>query len=146
MEIIRKLEPSDVPAIAQMAEMCFSMPWKEKDFEGLIEDPNSLYLVAEEDGVLTGGCGVTNILGEGDINNVMVHPEHRGCGIAKRLLKETLLQGKDLGIEEYTLEVRVGNASAIHIYEQAGFVSEGIRPRFYERPVEDAMIMWIRKA
>ena len=50
-----------------------------------------------------------------------------------------------MGIENFTLEVRVSNASAIHVYEKLGFVSEGIRPRFYEKPVEDAMIMWKRK-
>ena len=39
---------------------------------------------------------------------------------------------------------RVSNRSAIHVYEKFGFVSEGSRPRFYEKPVEDANIMWKR--
>ena len=48
------------------------------------------------------------------------------------------------GITAYTLEVRVSNAPAIRLYEKFGFVSEGIRPGFYEKPTEDAMIMWRR--
>ena len=51
--------------------------------------------------------------------------------------------GRD-GVKAFTLEVRVSNKAAIHMYEKVGFVSEGIRPGFYEKPVEDAMIMWKR--
>ena len=52
--------------------------------------------------------------------------------------------GRQKGVTEFTLEVRVGNEYAIKLYEKAGFVSEGIRPGFYEDPKEDANIMWIR--
>ena len=51
--------------------------------------------------------------------------------------------GRD-GVKAFTLEVRVSNEAAIHMYEKVGFVSEGIRPGFYEKPAEDAMIMWKR--
>ena len=47
-------------------------------------------------------------------------------------------------MKEFTLEVRVSNQRAIRLYESLGFVQEGIRKRFYERPVEDALIMWKR--
>lgn len=142
---IRRLTLADVEAVSIIEAKSFSMPWSAKDFAKLTEDPNSLYLVAEKDGEIVGCCGVTNICGDGDINNVVVAQEYRGQGIASAMLKEMLLQGEAFGIENFTLEVRVSNAPAIHVYEKLGFVSEGIRPRFYERPVEDAMIMWKRK-
>ena len=85
------------------------------------------------------------ICGEGDIDNVAVLPEFRNRGIASALIEGLLQAGRDKGVEEFTLEVRVGNAPAIRVYEKAGFVSEGIRPGFYEDPKEDANIMWIRK-
>ena len=50
--------------------------------------------------------------------------------------------GKARGILRYTLEVRVSNASAIHLYEKLGFRAVGIRKNFYDNPKEDAMIMW----
>ena len=53
--------------------------------------------------------------------------------------------GEACGIKEYTLEVRVSNAGAIHVYEAHGFVGEGIRPGFYRMPTEDALIMWKRE-
>jgi ribosomal protein S18 acetylase RimI-like enzyme len=60
-------------------------------------------------------------------------------------MKELIKVGKSRGIEAFTLEVRVSNAPAVHIYEKLGFVSEGIRPNFYEKPREDAYIMWKRQ-
>ena len=44
----------------------------------------------------------------------------------------------------FTLEVRAGNRPAIALYEKYGFHTEGIRAGFYEKPVEDALIMWRR--
>ena len=60
------------------------------------------------------------------------------------MLEALIKAGENCGIKEFTLEVRVSNEAAIRVYEKLGFVSEGIRPKFYEDPVEDAMIMWKR--
>ncbi len=134
-----------VEAVSEIARSVFTLPWSAKDFELLLEDKNTLYLVALQEEKVVGCCGVMNILGEGDINNVMVAEAYRRQGIAYAMLKELLKRGEQMGIVDFTLEVRVSNAPAIHVYEKLGFVSEGIRPRFYEKPVEDAMIMWKRK-
>ncbi len=142
---IHEMRSEDVEAVSVLEAKAFSMPWSAKAFAQLIEDSKSLYLVAELDGEIVGCCGVTNICGDGDINNVVVAGKQQGRGIAQALLQELLKRGEERGIENFTLEVRVSNAPAIHIYEKLGFVSEGIRPRFYEKPVEDAMIMWKRK-
>ena len=64
---------------------------------------------------------------------------------AEAMLRELIARGEAAGVEAFTLEVRVSNAAAIHIYEKEGFRSVGIRPGFYEKPREDAMIMWRRK-
>ena len=61
------------------------------------------------------------------------------------LLQALIAHGEARRIAAFTLEVRVSNAAAIHMYEKFGFLSEGIRPGFYERPREDAVIMWRRQ-
>ena len=142
---IHKMRSQDVEAVSIIEAKSFSMPWSAKAFAELVEDEKSLYLVAESDGEIIGCCGVTNICGDGDVNNVVVAEEHRGKGVAFLMMQELIARGEKMGIENFTLEVRVSNAPAIHVYEKLGFVSEGIRPRFYEKPVEDAMIMWKRK-
>ena len=60
------------------------------------------------------------------------------------MMSELLERGRLTGITEFTLEVRVSNVAAIHLYENLGFRSEGIRKNFYVRPREDANIMWKR--
>lgn len=142
--IIRKLQDSDIEPLSKIEAESFSMPWSPQDFRDLLSKEYCFYLVAVLENEVVGCAGLTNICNEGNIDNVVVAEKYRGLGIAQELIRELLTQGEEMGIEAFTLEVRVSNASAIHVYEKAGFVSEGIRPRFYEKPVEDAMIMWRR--
>lgn len=142
--IIRKLKEDDIESLSRIEAASFSMPWSPKDFADLLKRDYCTYLVAELDGEVVGSCGMTNICNEGNIDNVVVAEEFRGQGIAQKLLRELIAVGESEGVEAFTLEVRVGNAAAIHVYEKMGFVSEGIRPGFYEKPTEDAMIMWRR--
>ena len=142
--IIRKLRDEDIEALSRIEAASFSMPWSPEDFADLLSRPYCTYLVAEVDGEVVGSCGMTNICREGNIDNVVVAENFRGQGIAQKLMRELIALGEGMGVEAYTLEVRVSNAPAIHVYEKMGFVSEGIRPRFYEKPTEDALIMWRR--
>ncbi len=142
---IRELQDGDIAALAEIESKAFSMPWSKSDFENLLNHDYCFYLVALADGRIAGCCGYTESFGEADIDNVVVAEEYRGRGIAQQLLGELIRRGEEDGVHAFTLEVRVSNAPAIHIYEKLGFVAEGIRPRFYEKPTEDALIMWRRK-
>lgn len=140
----RQMTPEDVPVISKLEEEAFSMPWSPEDFRQMIEKEDARYYVAEEDGELLGGCGVLLIVGEGNITNVVIKPEVRNRGIGTELLQYLIEEGYREGLNAFTLEVRVSNQAAIHVYEKVGFVSEGVRPHFYEKPTEDALIMWKR--
>ena len=140
----REMTEGDVTFISRLEEETFSMPWSAASFLQMIEKEDARYYVAEEDGKLLGGCGLLLIAGEGTITNVVVAPEARRRGVATGMLSHLLAAGDREGLTAYTLEVRVSNQAAIALYEKLGFVSEGIRPNFYEKPTEDAMIMWKR--
>ena len=142
--IIRKLQETDIEPLSVIEAASFSMPWSAKDFADLLKHDYCVYLAAECAGEVAGCCGMTNICREGNIDNVVVAERFRGKGIATALLRRLMEAGDAMGVQAYTLEVRVSNQIAIHIYEKLGFVSEGIRPGFYEKPVEDACIMWKR--
>lgn len=143
--LIRPMQEADVPAISKLEEAAFSMPWSAQDFLDMVDREGSLYVTALAGDEVIGCCGVTNACGDGDINNVVVAEEWRGRGVGKQMLSKLMQLGREIGIENYTLEVRVSNAPAICLYESLGFESAGIRPNFYERPREDAMIMWKRQ-
>ena len=102
--------------------------------------------ITEEDGTqrIVGECGVRDIVGEGEITNVAVHPDWQGFGIASRMLGDVLARSLEEGMTAFTLEVRAGNRPAIALYKKYGFHTEGIRADFYDKPVEDALIMWRR--
>lgn len=145
MEItVRELRGEDIEEISRIEAASFSMPWSADAFRGLLTRDYCCYVVAETGGKPVGCCGFTDSCGEGTIDNVVVAAAWRGRGIAQQMLKELLARGEAMGVKAFTLEVRVSNAAAIHVYEKLGFRSEGIRPRFYEQPVEDAAIMWRR--
>ncbi|MDD2970041.1 MAG: ribosomal protein S18-alanine N-acetyltransferase [Lachnospiraceae bacterium] len=144
MLIVREMKDTDVKEVALIEEKVFSMPWSEEAFLEMIRCPDAYYVVAEEDGQILGCSGVRNILGEGEITNVVVKEEFQDRGIGKKMLLALLDVGTDAGVEAFILEVRKSNEKAIHLYESLGFVVEGIRKNFYEKPMEDGLIMWKR--
>ncbi|RCH55552.1 N-acetyltransferase [Mucilaginibacter hurinus] len=59
---------------------------------------------------------------KGTLFRMYVSPEHRGKGIAKKLITEVLSRARALGdIEQVNLTVIATNPNAIKLYEQFGF-------------------------
>ena len=141
---IREMEAADVEAVSKLESETFSMPWSAKDFLEMVEADYACYYVAEIDGRIVGCCGIRNIAGEGEITNVMVAAGYRKKGIGKKMMEYMLEKAAKDGIGDCTLEIRVGNQAAIRLYESLGFQGEGVRPGFYDKPKEDALIMWKR--
>ena len=81
------------------------------------------------------------MLDEGYITNVAVSPAHRRKGVAAKLLAELRVRAEERALAFITLEVRVSNAPAIALYENAGYVPVGTRRNFYSAPKEDALLM-----
>ena len=143
---VREMTPEDVDDAYKLEEMNLGREaWTKKQLLDAMTRDDTIYLVAEKAGRVVGLCGVQNISGEGEITNVSVSPDTRREGVAYKMMRQLLERGRGLGIGDYTLEVRAGNAPAIGLYERLGFVSEGKRPGFYEDPKEDAVIYWKRK-
>lgn len=142
--VIRSLQPEDTKQLASIEKELFTQPWSETAFFELTQKSYCHYLVAEEDGRILGCVGMVVLGDEADVDKVMVAGVHQGRHICQDLFAALFEVGEQLGVQAYTLEVRKSNEKAIHIYEKLGFTVEGIRPGFYDKPREDAVIMWKR--
>ncbi|MBU9746974.1 ribosomal protein S18-alanine N-acetyltransferase [Lachnospiraceae bacterium ASD3451] len=143
MLTIRPMEAKDLKQVTAIERETFSVPWSEKAFADSMDLPYTLYLVAETpEGRIAGYCGLYQVFSEGEITNVAVAFAQRRQGVAGTMLTRLLEQGKQMGIESFFLEVRQSNLAARRLYEKLGFSGNGTRKNFYEKPREDAVIMW----
>lgn len=130
-----------VSQIAQLEAQCFSDPWSEKSVASELENPLSLWLVAEEDGRVCGYVGSQTVLDESDMMNVAVDPRFRRQGIARTLIETLIAELSKMGSRCLRLEVRVSNENARALYERMGFQQLGLRKNYYHNPKEDALIL-----
>lgn len=144
MLTFREMCREDLAQVAEIEKACFSIPWSMQGFADSMALPDTLYLVALEDGEIAGYCGLFQSFDEADITNVAIREQSRGQGAAFAMLAELMRRGEERGITAFTLEVRVSNGAARRLYEKLGFEEVGIRPDFYEKPREAAAIMWKR--
>lgn len=126
---------------AQIELACFSDPWSEASFVSELENPISLWLAAEVDGVLAGYAGSQTVFEDADIMNVAVAEPFRRQGIGQALMEAMCDALRQRGVETVALEVRKSNAPAIALYEKMGFTLAGVRPNYYFKPREDALIL-----
>ena len=140
---VRALSEADLDSLMELENACFSSPWSRESYRHeLTENDLAHYWGVFEGERLIGFAGYWLILDEGHITNVAVAPDKQNQG-AGRFLVQGIINGCLAGGGKYlTLEVRASNAAARHLYEQAGFVSYGCRPNYYDDPKEDAVIMW----
>ena len=141
--MIRRMTSEDVKQVAEIEEQCFSVPWSRQGFLDSIAREDTIFLVAKEEvsDKIMGYIGMYMSFEEGEITNVAVSLEYRNQGIGARLVRAIQLAGKERNLERIILEVRISNASALSLYKGNGFEELGIRKNFYEKPVEDAIIM-----
>ncbi len=138
---IVKMDEAHVPQVARLERLCFCDPWSEKSIASELQNPLSLWLVAQEDGRVLGYVGSQTVLDESDMMNVAVDPEFRRQGIARALIEALIAALAEGGSRCLRLEVRVGNESARSLYERMGFRKLGLRKNYYQNPREDALIL-----
>lgn len=140
--IVREVKSEDLDQINKVEKTCFSLPWSREAYERELENKLAYYQCAEDNGVIMGFMGMWRILDECHITNIAVLPEYRERGVATQMLDKMIEICKCSEITQMTLEVRESNTPAINLYKKFGFAEAGKRPRYYQAPTEDAIIMW----
>lgn len=144
--IVRRMQAEDLTEVCKIEKDNFSLPWSEKSFAESMERDDTVFLTALIEEEVAGYIGCYCIAGTGEITNVAVKSTHRRKGIGAKLLEKLYEEGASLDTREFFLEVRESNQAAIALYSCQGFVKEGIRKNFYQKPVENAVIMWKHEA
>jgi ribosomal-protein-alanine N-acetyltransferase len=137
---IRRLTYADLPQVIAIERRAFPTPWSLAMFVLEVSKPSGVCLAAWREDRLVGYviCSRYDVVWH--VMNIAVDPVRRREHIATALLDEVVARvGEDA---RFTLEVRISNGPAIALYEGYGFLSAGIRRRYYQDNGEDALIMW----
>ncbi|MEK5036886.1 ribosomal protein S18-alanine N-acetyltransferase [Sporosarcina sp. FSL K6-3457] len=140
----RKMVVEDIPAVVEIEQEAFAIPWTREVFEHEMTGNNyAHYVVAVDDEEVIGHCGMWIVLDECHITNVAVRLHMRGNGIGEALMREAIALCKEMDVRLMTLEVRTTNDTAQNLYRKLGFQDGGIRKNYYTDDDEDALVMWV---
>jgi putative acetyltransferase len=95
------------------------------DLYTVFQHPDSSYFIAEEDGIVIGGCGVypTDALPDGcaELVKFYLTPAARGKGVGRLLMEKSADAAVKLGYSQLYLESFPHLAKAVSMYEKAGY-------------------------
>ena len=141
---LRVMTPGDIEAVLVLEHELFGEEaWSKQMLEGEIaEQPRSrYYLVAVDDGLISGYAGLMVAGTQADVLTIAVAADHWGQGTGSALLEALLAEAARRGSTEVFLEVRTDNTRAQRLYRRYGFVEIGIRKGYYQPSGADALVM-----
>jgi putative acetyltransferase len=134
--IFRHIEKKDNKAIAELIRKVFREFKIDRpgtvyfdpttdDLFTLFDRQGSEYWIAEEDGMIIGGCGIYSTPGlpEGcaELVKLYLSAEQRGKGTGWMLMEKTFESARKLGYRQLYLESLPELSKALSLYERAGF-------------------------
>jgi len=129
--------------VMRVEDRAYLLPWSRANFlDALHSGYQAQMLVAQ--GQVLGYFVAMQGVDEVHLLNITVAPEFQGQGWARLLLEALAIWSRGVGAQWLWLEVRVGNARAIHVYEAQGFARVGLRKGYYPAGQglrEDAIVM-----
>lgn len=134
----------DLDPVVALEAASFTNPWSREALERELAESavSRLYVLRTPDHGIAAFCLCWLIVDELHINTIAVDPAQRRRGLATELVRHALADAIGQGARRATLEVRRSNAAAIALYERLGFRICAVRPAYYTKPEEDALILW----
>jgi len=143
MEQIAQATVEDIPQLCELLRLLFTQETdfqpdrsrQERGLQFIIERPETGRIFRTRVGgrvvgmvsvLLTistaeGGCAAW-------VEDMIVHPDLRGEGIGRRLLRHAIAEARSLGCSRLTLLTDGANTSSMRFYESAGFVRSQMVP------------------
>lgn len=139
---MRPMRLDDLPQIVAIEAQSHLEPWTQQAFRAELE--GSLVaqpFVALRNDEIVGYIVPWFVVDEVQIANITVKENFRQRGLGRMLLEHVLQLAEERRSRVIYLEVRDSNTAARALYESMGFVVEGMRPKYYGRGQEDAILM-----
>ena len=138
---IRDMESKDYPEIDRLMKELHELhvqgrpdlytelehPYSQEEFEKIVNDPETIAIVSQEEGKVTGLCIGTLRKKSGMVemrtlymDDLVVDRDYRGKGIASQLYREMEERGRKAGAKRLDLMVWKFNERARRFYEKIG--------------------------
>jgi ribosomal-protein-alanine N-acetyltransferase len=139
---LRNARMSDVEALAEIETEAFSDPWPASAFTDVLRMPSARATVmADSVNEPVAYCVLITAADQGEIANLAVAKRAQRNGFAQQLLDDALQFARSSGVVSVFLEVRQSNTPALALYLSRGFREIGRRRGYYQRPLEDALVL-----
>jgi RimJ/RimL family protein N-acetyltransferase len=159
--IVRRAEPADAQGLKELGDAVGAEPegwlvttngWRDvaderRYLRAIRRYPNAAVFVADDDGQIVGRLSIARDQHPASRHvadlGLMVAQSHRRQGIGRSLLEAAVQWARTAGVTKLELHVFPWNTGAIALYEQFGFVQEGLRKAHYRRGDDyvDAVLM-----
>lgn len=140
---IRLMSLEDVPQVYDLERMCFDdSSWTIDAFYHEVErNKFARYFVMEFEQEIIGYIGMWTVVDQAQITTVAIAEGMRGYGLGQLIVKYAMSYARQT-CNVMSLEVRIENSTARHVYENLGFNYGGKRKNYYGEG-EDALVMWV---
>jgi ribosomal-protein-alanine N-acetyltransferase len=147
-----------VRSVVKIEEQVYPRPWSTPLFlSELALRTTRSYFVARVGREVVGYGGLMMSADDGHVTTIAVDPAWQRHRIGTRLMLALARESLARNAKHLTLEVRLSNLGAQHLYRRFGFAPVGVRKNYYqlspgtpgavhaadpEATVEDALVMW----
>jgi ribosomal-protein-alanine N-acetyltransferase len=137
---IRTLSREDVDALVAMESANQLRPWTVGVFNDEFDADNRIYLGVVDGKSLYGFGGMIVSGDEAHVTNLLIAPDQRRKGYARRLMVSLIDAALERGARHLTLEVRSRNEAGLGLYHRFGLAPVGVRKAYYGD--DDALVLW----
>ena len=133
----------DVPQVYEIEKQSFTnSSWSmEAFYHELEKNEFAHYFVVSLGEEIIAYCGLWLVIDQAQITTIAITSDYRGYGFGQLLLNYVIQFSRNK-CDTLSLEVRVENVVAQHVYQKLGFQYGGKRKN-YSGEGEDALVMWV---
>jgi [ribosomal protein S18]-alanine N-acetyltransferase len=132
---------SDLDDVLAIENASFARPWSRQMFLDELSNKAASVIVFRVSGKPVGYMCFWEVVDEGHLLNIAVHPEQRSHGLGTFMLGYLERACRQRGLSRILLDVGRRNTPARNLYKKFGFKAIGFRKNYYAETRDDALVM-----